>query len=88
MGLFGGPSAKEFAELQARMKDVSERSDLLDEACGIGLWEAVLHKGDAMHPESRWTWSAEFRRLIGYQSAADYPNVVQSWSDRLHPDDV
>ncbi len=71
----------EFAKLQ-------ERSDLLDQACGVGLWEAVLHQGDAMHAKSVWTWSPEFRRLVGYETEAEYPNVVQSWSDRLHPDDV
>ncbi len=36
----------------------------------------------------KWVWSAEFRRLIGYQSEAEFPNVMESWSDRLHPDDV
>ncbi len=71
-----------------QMREVQERSDLLDNNCGVGLWEAVLHNGDAMHASSRWTWSPEFRRLIGYEAEAEYPNVVQSWSDRLHPDDV
>ena len=65
-----------------------ERSELLDEACGVGLWEAVLHHGEAMHAQSDWKWSPEFRRLIGYEQEAEFPNVVQSWSDRLHPDDV
>jgi methyl-accepting chemotaxis protein len=65
-----------------------ERSELLDTTCGIGLWEAVLFQGDAMHPQSLWKWSSEFRRLIGYNSEAEFPNIVQSWSDRLHPDDV
>ena len=70
------------------VNQLRERSELLDEACGIGLWEAVLHQADAMHAQSRWTWSPEFRRLIGYEQEAQFPNVVQSWSDRLHPDDV
>lgn len=56
--------------------------------CGIGLWDAILHEGDAMHPKARWTWSSEFRRLCGYKTEAEFPNVVQSWSDRLHPDDA
>jgi methyl-accepting chemotaxis protein len=64
------------------------RADLLDTTCGIGLWDAMLHDGDAMHALSRWTWSAEFRRLCGYESEREFPNVVQSWSDRLHPEDV
>ena len=74
--------------LDAELTSLRERSDLLDDACGIGLWEAILHKGDALDPKSIWTWSPEFRRLLGYESEAQYPNVVQSWSDRLHPDDV
>lgn len=56
--------------------------------CGIGLWDAILHEGDAMHPKARWTWSSEFRRLCGYKTETEFPNVVQSWSERLHPDDA
>ena len=62
--------------------------DILAGHAGVGLWDAILHEGDAMHPKSRWTWSTEFRRLCGFSSAAEFPDVVQSWSDRLHPEDV
>ena len=62
--------------------------NMLSGHCGVGLWDAILHEGDPMHPKARWTWSAEFRRLCGFSSAAEFPDVVQSWSDRLHPDDV
>jgi len=61
---------------------------VLDRHCGVGLWDAVLHDGDAMHPQSRWSFSAEFRRLCGFGGEAEFPNVVRSWSDRLHPDDA
>ncbi|MBE7219347.1 MAG: PAS domain-containing protein [Caulobacteraceae bacterium] len=80
--------AKSEANVAADYKRLRERADLLDTACGVGLWEAVLHDGDAMHPKSLWTWSPEFRRLVGYASEAEFPDVVRSWSDRLHPDDV
>jgi archaellum component FlaC len=56
--------------------------------CGIGRWDAILYEGDAMHPMARWTWSSEFRRLCVYKTEAEFPNIVQSWSDRLHPDDA
>jgi len=62
--------------------------DTLSFHCGIGLWDAIFYEGDALHPKARWTWSAEFRRLLGYSTEAEFPNVVQSWSDRLHPDDA
>jgi len=64
-----------------------ERFALLGANAGVGLWDAVLHQGDAAHPQSRWTWSDEFRRLVGFSSQKDFPNVMSSWSERLHPDD-
>jgi hypothetical protein len=79
---------KRIALLESRLRAISERSDLLDEARGIGLWEAIMPGADPAHPDAKWTWSAEFRRLCGYRTEAEYPNVMQSWSDRLHPDDA
>ncbi len=66
----------------------AEWLEILSRHAGVGLWDAVLHEGDAMHAKSLWTWSAEFRRLCGFETAEEFPDVVQSWSDRLHPDDV
>ncbi len=86
--MFRSSKSRRIAELEENFDAVKERSNLLDEACGIGLWEAVLHEGDALHAKSIWTWSAEFRRLVGYTDVQSFPNVVQSWSDKLHPDDV
>ncbi|HYH21989.1 MAG TPA: methyl-accepting chemotaxis protein [Azospirillum sp.] len=61
---------------------------LLDCYAGVGLWDAVLHAGDPLHELSAWRWSAEFRRLLGFASEAEFPNRVTSWADRLHPDDA
>jgi methyl-accepting chemotaxis protein len=80
MGFFGRSSSVG--------QDRLEWLDVLERHSGVGLWDAVLHDGDAMHPKARWTWSAEFRRLCGFADETEFPNVVQSWSDRLHPDDV
>ena len=84
-----GPSrmARELAQTKAELAEVKGRMAVLDLHAGVGLWEAVLHNADAIAPESRWTWSAEFRRLMGFNSVTEFPDVVQSWSDRLHPDD-
>ncbi len=66
----------------------AEWLDTLSRHAGVGLWDAILFEGDAMHAKARWTWSAEFRRLCGFSSQAEFPDVVQSWSDRLHPEDA
>ncbi len=75
-------------ELKAAYADLKLRSELLDAACGVGLWQAILYNADANDPRSVWTWSNEFRRLLGFHDESDFPNVVTSWSGRLHPDDV
>ncbi len=75
-------------DLAALVECLERRSRILDEACGIGLWDAFLVNGDANHADSTWTWSAEMRRLLGFSDEASFPNVVSSWSDRVHPDDA
>ncbi len=73
-----------------RQKKSEEQAALLGEYSGVGLWDAMLHEGDPMNPGSKWEWSPEFRRLLGFQGhdTKGFPDIVQSWSDRLHPDDV
>ena len=84
--LFG--TSSEIKRLKAELREVKERSDVLDNACGVGLWSAVLYNADALDSRSQWHWSPEFRRLIGYSHEGEFPNVCQSWSDKVHPDDV
>jgi len=90
MPFWTGQNSKtqELERLKEELSALRERTDLLDTSCGVGLWQAVLHNADAFDPQSVWTWSPEFRRLLGYSSEADFPNVCQSWSEKLHPDDV
>src|SRR5579884_3401653 len=80
--------AHELEQLREELSGLRERMELLDTSCGVGLWQAVLHNADAFDPKSQWTWSPEFRRLLGYSNEADFPNICQSWSDKMHPDDV
>jgi PAS domain S-box-containing protein len=71
-------------------QNVTELWNLLSRYSGVGLWDAVLINGDPMAPESRWRWSHEFRRLLGFESddLKEFPDLVGSWADRLHSDDA
>jgi PAS domain S-box-containing protein len=71
-------------------KNEEDRSTLLGYHAGVGLWDALLHQGNPTHPESQWTWSPEFRRLVGFQpdDVTGFPNTAASWADRLHPEDA
>ena len=93
-GLFGNKRAEaeqreaaRAAEL-ARLRSIEELVTILGAKAGVGLWDAILHDRDAMDPKSKWTWSSEFRRLLGFSDAKEFPDLVTSWSDRLHPEDA
>ena len=66
----------------------SEWLRTLSRCRNIGLWDAVLHDGDPLHRLSRWTWSHGFRRLLGFDSQAEFPDLLQSWRRRVHPEDL
>ena len=76
------------AELERSLQLTRGRLELLDEKSGVGVWDAAIFNGDAMHEKSRWIFSNEMRRMLGFTSEAAFPNIVNSWADRLHPDDV
>ncbi|MCL2444041.1 MAG: ATP-binding protein, partial [Treponema sp.] len=56
-------------------------------ATKIGLWDVGIVDNDLFHQENTFTWSKDFRRMLGYSDEIDFPNVFESWSNRLHPDD-
>ncbi|KAF6571815.1 PAS domain-containing protein [Paenibacillus polymyxa] len=66
---------------------VDIRLKLVTKAIEIGLWDMEVIAGDPVNPSNTFTWSEEFRSMLGYQSEKDFPNVLDSWSSRLHPED-
>ncbi|MCR5487226.1 MAG: PAS domain-containing protein [Lachnospiraceae bacterium] len=57
---------------------------VMHEALGSGMWGMEFdEKGNMISVE----WSPEFRKMIGYSDESDFPNKLESWSDRLYPDD-
>jgi len=60
---------------------------LTSDALGIALWDMEIADGDPVDPNNRFTWSQEFRSMLGFKGEYDFPNILHSWSDRLHPDD-
>ena len=60
---------------------------LVMNASKIGLWDMHVVKGDPVNPNNSFTWSEEFRNMFGYSDENEFPNVLSSWSEKLHPDD-
>jgi PAS domain S-box-containing protein len=73
--------AKELNELQLA------KLNLVVQGTKIGLWDMEVVKEDPVNPNNTFVWSHEFRRMLGYTDENDFPNILSSWSDLLHPED-
>ncbi len=80
--------------LELAMKAQEEQTALADyrrtviqvihETLHSGMWGMDFNaKGEMISVN----WSPEFRSMIGFEGETDFPNTVEAWSSRLHPDD-
>jgi len=69
------------------LKNAVTRFELINHASGVGLWDMTVIAGDPVNPKNEFWWSDHFRAMLGYQDERDFPNVLDSWSSRLHPND-
>ena len=60
---------------------------LTSDALGVALWDMDVINGDPVNPDNKFIWSQEFRQMLGFTDKNDFPNILSSWSDRLHPED-
>ena len=60
---------------------------LSNDALNIALWDMDVVSLDPVNPGNTFTWSPEFRSMLGFSGLDDFPDVLHSWSDRLHPED-
>ncbi|MGF6477355.1 PAS domain S-box-containing protein [Pantoea dispersa] len=66
---------------------VMTRFNLSREMLNDGLWDLQIINGDPLHPNNVFWWSPQFRKLLGFETVEEFPDVIDSWASRLHPDD-
>ncbi|HPI61073.1 PAS domain-containing protein [Zoogloea sp.] len=76
-----------FEDATRRADDLAERFDLISRASGEGLWDINIANGDPSHPDSVVWWSNQLRELLGFDNQQDFPDRLESWRERLHPED-
>ena len=74
-------------EQAKRLEVESQRHDAIDGTLSEGSWSMNVVGRDPANPANPFWWSQQFRHLLGYQDERDFPNVLNSWSDSLHPED-
>jgi len=77
----------ELAEIQEKNELQLTKLNAVVKATKIGLWDVTIINNDHLNPENGFTWSDEFRFMLGYKNKTDFPDTFESWDSRLHPDD-
>jgi PAS domain S-box-containing protein len=73
--------------MQLNLADSITRFELINEASSVGLWDMTVIAGDPVNPKNEFWWSQQFRQMLGYTDEKDFPNILDSWASRLHPND-
>lgn len=77
-------------EVISRQRDLeitSTRFELSREMVNDGVWDLAVVAGDPVNPKNAFWWSPQFRKLLGFTDTNEFPDVLESWASRLHPDD-
>jgi len=72
---------------EQKIKFLLTRFELINLALTEGPWDMDIIPSDPTNANNGIWWSPQFRKLLRYQDEHDFPNVLHSWSDRLHPED-
>jgi len=71
-------------ELLKRLEHEMTALHMVHEILSSGMWSMEFNDQGEM---TGVFWSDEFRAMLGYHDETDFPNVLSSWSDLLHPED-
>ncbi len=79
--------SEENKEYKHQIKELNENLIFANKIAKIGLWEMNVVAGDPVNPNNTFMWTEDFRHVLGFDSEREFPNVLGSWGDRIHPDD-
>lgn len=91
-------SAQDFSpacsELVETINDIirQENKRLLRKRKFLSIINSIIHSGmwsmefDERGEMIKVTWSDTFRRMLGFESETDFPNTLEAWYERLHPE--
>lgn len=67
-------------QAELALQQSEQRFALTVAGSGVGIWDYDI-------PNSELWFSDRHREMLGYNNTEDYPNLFETWSDGLHPDD-
>lgn len=76
-----------YAQLEQEMQSRITEYNLMFDASNDGLWYMHVPTDSDIGIDTTFIWSQKFRHLLGYENEEDFPNLLGSWSQKLHPED-
>lgn len=73
--------------MKTQNEAVEMRLRMLNQAMNVGLWESEFVAGDPLDSNNIVAFSKEFRQMLGFHNANDYPNSFASWAKSIYPED-
>lgn len=60
---------------------------LMFDASNEGLWFMNVPKDEEIGVDTPFIWSQRFREMLGYSDIQEFPDILGSWSGKLHEED-
>lgn len=73
--------------IESGLRKREDRLEYVIRGSSDGFWDGQVLPGRPWHhPDTPVWWSARVRELLGY-TEEEFPDILESWTSRLHPDD-
>jgi len=73
---------------QEELENSNRRQTAVENMMLEGTWSIDLTKYDFGDPDAVVVYSDQFKQLLGYYDPSEFPDVMSSWLNKTHPDDV
>lgn len=78
---------EEIERMQAENSIRTAEFQLMFDASSEGLWFMHIPTEGEIDINTPFIWSQRFRQMLGYNDHSDFPDILGSWSQKLHPED-
>ncbi len=76
-----------YKQVQESLRSSEERLEHVIHGSHDGFWDGHVLPGHPWHsPNTPVWWSPRVREMLGY-SEEEFPDILDSWASRVHPDD-
>ena len=76
--------------IEEEMRYSNTRYSLINAAMTEAPWDMEVDQNaeSPMTARNNFWWSDQYRHMLGFKDEHDFPNIMSSWTNLLHPDDA